>query len=1162
MRSTSTSKGLYQTLVLSAILVGFVGSATPSFAQNASGGDPGAVDVSNIGDGLDDIGVIDDIPNDIPSNEFVCAVARHGVAMKWDFQIIEPFGGWIIWLGEQIVAVLPPETDHWFDDDVPTGTHTYTLSIVDFFAGPNGGITPIDRCTVTVPHHDLLCRVDENQVHLHWDFPLIDVAFSHFRIRRDGVVIANLPQGVLHYTDEVHAVGKYEYTLSLVLGFDDANRPGDELGNVDPGGVIVDPTNEIQVGRCEVAVVCFNIRTRVGGLQVYLEWVPFDIALFYTIFRDGEPIGRTEGNSFLDDVPGGGTYHYSVIGSPCPPPADGDPPCLAPSVVVGECLIRVDAPIPPPQDLTCIVAFPIPLPVPQPTPVPQPVDPNQVLDVNVAFTADNVVDTDNDGIVDSILPRASVIMEWINPVDYDKIIILRNHRLIARLDGNATRFVDHPGPGFHWYKVVGIINDQRSPPARCDVEVPPIHPPPVRDLQCHAITTGNPNQAGDILPALPAVVLEWHNPIAYDRIVITRNDGEIVVLPGNTTRYVDHPGTGDFAYCVFGILGDFRSRPACCKVAIPPNVVPPVRNLSCAVALPLPAPVPEPLPVDPITGDVQIDANDPAALDTDDDGVVDSILPRAFVSLCWENPVQYTKIVILRNGVVIATLRGHVTCYNDQPGGGHHTYCVVGVIGDRRSIEQCCDVEVPPIFIPPPREFKCELLSAILSPDDPDNVVDFGVDERPAPVNVVKLSWWNPVRYDRLVVLRDGDELAVLPGDATGYRDVNPPPGDHVYGVFGIVGNLHSRVAECRVFVGPPLPPVEDLRCIVSVAAADPTHVSVILVWELGAEYEGIVISRNNQVLIELEGDAQKYIDVGLEPGVYTYCVTAFRGDVRSRSVCCQVVIDDGGPRKNLLYFTSSLTPSPIDDILEDPDVAPGDDLTIAPPAGSRITCLADNVDALQGWSFGVGNDPEAILPNEANINGTVTETFNNGNGPAFLFITILDDGSGVTMAAVISGDADAEVLPVGIGHRILNIGYEAGPQGLPGDIHQVRYTDELGSPPVQVLFVVRGFEQKPCTRAGFVRINGPRFLRGDFTNDLVTDMTDPIEELKWLFLGAPGPVCMEAANSNGTTQVNIADPIYFLNWLLLGGPPPPAPFPACGFAPAPLGCAQSACSP
>jgi hypothetical protein len=219
-------------------------------------------------------------------------------------------------------------------------------------------------------------------------------------------------------------------------------------------------------------------------------------------------------------------------------------------------------------------------------------------------------------------------------------------------------------------------------------------------------------------------------------------------------------------------------------------------------------------------------------------------------------------------------------------------------------------------------------------------------------------------------------------------------------------------------------------------------------------------------------------------------------------------------------------------------------------------------VDALQGWSFGVGNDPEFIVPNDANTNGTITETFNNGSGPAFLFVTIYDDGSGVSMAVVISGDPDAEVLPVGMGHRLLNIGYEAGPQGLPGDVHQVRYTDELGDPPVQVLYVVRGFEQKPCTRAGFVRLNGPRYLRGDFTNDLITDMTDPIEELKWLFLGAPGPVCMEAANSNGTTQVNIADPIYFLNWLLLGGPAPPAPFPACAFAPAPLGCAESACAP
>ena len=1144
-------------LLLAMLVFGFLGNSPVGLAQGQVGGVPGRVNVTDIGDGFDDIGPIEDVPIDIPTNEFVCVVVKEGVSMKWDFRIIEPFGGWIIWRGDEIVAVLPPSTDHFFDDWVPAGEHTYTLSIVDFFAGPNGGITPIDHCRVSVPHRGLTCRVRENEVFLNWDFPLIDVAFDVFRIRRNGVVIANLSPDQLEYVDSVFAVGKYEYTLSLALG---RGTRGEE--------------NEIEIGRCDVAVVCFNLHTRVDGLTVGMEWMPINSARIYTITRDGVLVGRTGESSFVDEVPEPGTYVYTVSGNPCPRDSKGKVPCLAPSVIVASCIVRVEGPYPPaPENLECIVAFPIPLPVPDPRPVPQRVDPEDVVDVNVAFSVDDLSDTDGDGVVDSILPRASVILEWRNPVDYDTILIVRDHVLIARLNGSRTGFVDHPGPGRHWYNVIGVLDDRRSPPARCEVQVPYIHfPPPVRELDCEVVDVvpvdhndpaivvgGRPD---DLLPALPTVVLSWRNPIDYDRILVTRNDGVVSTLPGDATRYADHPGDGKFTYCVTGVLGHFRSRASCCDVVVPPNIVPPVRNLTCAVAIPLPNPVPGPLPIDPITGDTTIDANDPAALDTDDDGAIDAILPRASVFLDWDNPINYSKIVISRDKAIIATLRGHTTSYVDEPGGGKHTYSVVGILEDRRSAPQYCDVEVPPIFIPPPRDLHCELLSTVLDPRDPDNPVDLEAGDRILPpANVVVLRWWNPIRYDRLVVLRNGDELDVLRGSATGYRDINPPPGEHVYGVYGIVGERRTRTVECRVFVGSPLPPVVDLRCIVSTAETDPTHQSVILVWENAARYDGIVIARDNQVLIELEGEARKYIDVNVDPGVYTYCVTAFRGEVRARSVCCQVVIDDTNPRENLLFFTSSLEPSPIDDVLEDPTLGAEGDVRVSPPPSNRITCLANNVEPLQGWSFGVGNDPEFIVPEQADIEGTVTETFNGGEGPAFLFINFAEDGSGVTMAVVISADEDGGVLPVGTHHRLMNITYGSGPRSVSGDVQAVRYTDTLGDPPVQVLFVVEGFEVKPRTAPGFVRLKDPFFMRGDFDNDGRADITDGIEELKWLYLGRDDPPCMEAANFNGTTQINIADPIYLFNWVLLGGPYPPPPSPPdCGFSPAPLGCASSGC--
>jgi hypothetical protein len=86
-------------------------------------------------------------------------------------------------------------------------------------------------------------------------------------------------------------------------------------------------------------------------------------------------------------------------------------------------------------------------------------------------------------------------------------------------------------------------------------------------------------------------------------------------------------------------------------------------------------------------------------------------------------------------------------------------------------------------------------------------------------------------------------------------------------------------------------------------------------------------------------------------------------------------------------------------------------------------------------------------------------------------------------------------------------------------------------------------------------------FVRSDSNADRVTDLSDALFTLSWLFLNGPVPPCLAAANVNGDDSVDIADATQLLNHLFSGGPAPLAPFPDCGPGTLPadkeLGCAN-----
>ena len=78
----------------------------------------------------------------------------------------------------------------------------------------------------------------------------------------------------------------------------------------------------------------------------------------------------------------------------------------------------------------------------------------------------------------------------------------------------------------------------------------------------------------------------------------------------------------------------------------------------------------------------------------------------------------------------------------------------------------------------------------------------------------------------------------------------------------------------------------------------------------------------------------------------------------------------------------------------------------------------------------------------------------------------------------------------------------------------------------------------------------GPRFRRGDSTQDGGLDLSDPVVTLNCLFLGGPCSSCQDAEDSNDDGVLDLTDPILTLIYLFLAGPPPADPRQQCGTDP------------
>jgi len=264
--------------------------------------------------------------------------------------------------------------------------------------------------------------------------------------------------------------------------------------------------------------------------------------------------------------------------------------------------------------------------------------------------------------------------------------------------------------------------------------------------------------------------------------------------------------------------------------------------------------------------------------------------------------------LVERDGDFIATTLD--TTFVDAPGPGTHTYAVHGIPvfavppGGDDALDAIdlslgflvgeCKIVLPGDGVPPPQELTC--IDLDLPPFLRDVDVGF-VGEHD-----VLLVWQKPLEYDWVIIARNYDFVALIPGSQRYFLDRNVLPGNYTYRVFGVLGSSISPPASCEVALPrPPVPPPRNLRCtfIGALAGGDTADVHpgfVDLNWENGGDYERVVLLANGEELVQLPGNSTGYRDHNPRPGKNTYSVFGAVGLRRSRAAQCEVEVRIGPP--------------------------------------------------------------------------------------------------------------------------------------------------------------------------------------------------------------------------------------------------------------------------
>lgn len=230
-------------------------------------------------------------------------------------------------------------------------------------------------------------------------------------------------------------------------------------------------------------------------------------------------------------------------------------------------------------------------------------------------------------------------------------------------------------------------------------------------------------------------------------------------------------------------------------------------------------------------------------------------------------------------------------------------------------------------------------------------------------------------------------------------------------------------------------------------------------------------------------------------------------------------------------------------------DIDRGAPLTFSVDAAIR---KAPDLADVRGWSFGVTHDDDMLALTGVEVSDALQSLLDAGSLES---TEVFDDG--MTQSVVLSDDGglalpgDAENFVTATLTYTLTV-----PHDVPGARFDTTldFTESLGSPDVPIQILQGEDVSVPCRVISMpitIRINEePTFIRGDANMDAITDLSDAIKVLLFLFAPGESLLCEDAADANDDGILNLADAIAILDYLFTHGAALPAPGSTQGYDP------------
>lgn len=410
----------------------------------------------------------------------------------------------------------------------------------------------------------------------------------------------------------------------------------------------------------------------------------------------------------------------------------------------------------------------------------------------------------------------------------------------------------------------------------------------------------------------------------------------------------------------------------------------------------------------------------------------------------------------------------------------------------------------------------------------------------------VELSWVNNAGYDSLTVLRNGTALAQIEGDDERFVDLGAPCGSTIsYQIQAALGgellpladNDGNDFNECSLDV---ICPLSNLTCTAETLSDG--QVDVRIEWDLGDEYDEILIRRDGITIEGVSGSSMNFTDDGVSDGILRYAVTARVGGV---------VVD---ARCDLSVFRIADGPAPGPKVLASVDLSSDDasdgleNLRVGFADGENqpVTCgsSSDLRDARQNLGATSSTADQFFY---FQIEAPAIRSLSNVIVAAIVF-----DAPELSGTQIFLDSVEPSSSPDNLTYQRANQIHELRGSGAWATLYWNLPGGSLGpvtDGSVPDFRIGVGDAQVVCVDEVVVMDNdlpsgAPDFQRGDINGDNKADISDVVVKLQYVYGVGPSPECLDAADFNDDGFLGPDGALFMLFWVFRGTAPPPDPGP------------------